>query len=488
MDSVVPHTSAGRIARSFAALASGDAVGRVLAFLAGVYVARELGAAMFGVMAFGQAVVLYFTHLSACGLELTGAREIAADPSRARSLLPSILAARTLVSAALAALLSGAALACLPALDAAGVSLYSLTLFGHGPSPKFALVGLSRPAPVAWARTAGEALYALLVLALVRTGDDLVFVPWAQALGDVLAVLLMLLALRRLGHSVPLELDWPAVRPLFARSFPLVLNILLGLLIFNSDLLVLRVFRDAGTVGWYAASYQLISFLINMAGAYSLSLMPALTRASEERGERRALYLDSLAQSLCVGLPIAVGGALCASGLIELVFGRDYEPSGAPLAVLVASIPLLLYKDVTMVAMVAAGREKAVLRMTLAAVLFNLTANLLVIPSFGMVGAAATTLATEALRMGLGAWYVRSLGLPLLSPARLWRSALAALAMALAVAFVPLPTLSVPLAGHSLTLPAVLGSVVLGALVYAGALAASGGLRWRPGALPTLEV
>lgn len=476
----------GRIARGFAALASGDAVGRVVAFLAGVWVARELGAELFGVMAFGQAVVLYFTHLSACGLELTGAREIAADTGKVRSLLPSILAARTLVSAALAALLSASAIAFLPPLDAAVVSLYSLTLFGHGPSPKFALVGLSRPVPVALARTAGEAVYALLVLALVRTGDDLVFVPWAQALGDVLAVLLMLLALRRLGHALPLELDWPAVRPLFARSFPLVLNILLGLLIFNSDLLVLRAFRGAETVGWYSASYQLISFLINMAGAYSLSLMPALTQARADNGERRALYLDSLAQALCVCIPLAVGGALCASGLIALVFGPQYEPSGLPLAVLVVSIPLMLYKDVAMVAMVVAGREKAVLRITIAAVLFNLVANLLVIPRYGMVGAAATTLATEALRMTLGAWYVRGLGLPLLPLGRLWRSALAALAMGAAVALVPLPRVSLPSSEHEL--PAVLVTVAFGAVIYALALAATGGLRLRRGRLPTLEV
>ncbi|MBM3992267.1 MAG: flippase [Planctomycetes bacterium] len=488
MESALTPTPSRGIARSFAALASGDAVGRVLAFLAGVYVARELGAALFGVMAFGQAVVLYFTHLSACGLELTGAREIAADPTRTRTLLPSILCARTLISAALAALLCCAALAWLPPLDAAVVGLYSLTLFGQGPNPKFALVGLARPAPVALARTAGEAAYALLVLALVRTGDDLVFVPWAQALGDVLAALLMLLALRRLGHRVPLELDWPAVRPLFARSFPLVLNILLGLLIFNSDLLVLRAFRDATTVGWYSASYQLISFLINLAGAYSLSLMPALTRASEARGERRALYLDSLAQSVCIGLPIAVGGALCASELIELVFGAAYESSSAPLAVLVASIPLMAYKDVTMVAMVVAGREKAVLRITFAAVLFNLAANLLVIPRWGMVGAASTTLATEALRMGLGAWYVRRLGLPLLAPARVWRTALATCAMALAVALIPLPTPRIFLPGLSLAIPSVLVTVALGALAYALALAATGGLRLRRGALPTLEV
>jgi O-antigen/teichoic acid export membrane protein len=255
-------------------------------------------------------------------------------------------------------------------------------------------------------------------------------------------------------------------------------------LIFNSDLLVLRAFRDAQTVGWYSASYQLISFLINMAGAYSLSLMPAFTQARSEGGERRALYLDSLANALCLGVPIAVGGGLCAGGLIELVFGAGYAPSALPLTVLLASIPFLLWKDVAMVGMVVAGKEKAVLRMTIAAVLFNLAANLLVIPRWGMVGAAATTFATEVLRAALGAWYVRGLGLPLLGVARLWRPVLSAAAMVVALGAIPIPRVNM----LGVTLPEVLLRVAAGAVVYTLALMALGGVEWRRGALPRLRV
>lgn len=470
----MPPHSTGRIARSFAALASGDALGRVIAFLAGVYIARELGAEMFGVMAFGQAVVLYFTHLAACGVDLTGIRDVAADPRRADTLAPSILGVRTLVSAALAALLIAGALTLLPPLDAAVVALYAFTLFGHGPNPKFVLMGLSRPAPVALARTAGELLYVVLVLSFVRQRTDLVFVPWAQALGDVLAVLLMLLALRRMGHRLPFALDWSKVKPLFTSSFPLVLNILLGLLIFNSDLLVLRAFRDTATVGFYSASYQLISFLINMAWAYSYSLLPALTQARPENGERRELYLSSLAQSLAVGVPIAVGGGVLANALIALVFGAQYEPSATPLAVLIASLPFMLYKDVAMVALVVAGREKAVLRMTAFAVVFNLLANLIVIPRYGMVGAAATTLATEVLRAALAAACVRADGLPLLPARRAWKCLVAAALMAAVLVLAPTP--------H------VLAAIPIGALVYVLALALLGAIELRRGALPALRI
>lgn len=467
-------TRSGAVARTFAALASGDAFARVVAFVAGVYVARRLGAEMFGVMAFGQAVVLYFTHLAACGADLTGMREVAAEPERARSLAPSILTFRTLVSIGLFLLLSATAISFFPPLEAAVLALYAATLFGHGPNPKFVLLGLSRPVPVAIARSIGEVVYAVLVFALVSRRHDVVWVPWAQAIGDVLAVVLMLAWLRRSGMRMPLELRWDAARPLLTRSFPLVLNILLGLAIFNCDLLVLKFFRGNTTVGWYSASYQLISFLINITTAYSFSLLPALTQASRESGERHALYQSSLAQSLAVALPVAVGGGMLSSALIALVFGGGYEPSGAPLAVLIASAPLMLYRDVSVIAMIVSGREAAVLRMTAIAVVFNLVANLLVIPRFGMLGAAATTLATELLRALLAAAYVRRDGFEVLKPARVWKSVAAVAAMAGALYF----------AGEL----AVWFAIPLGVAVFGAVMLATRGIVLRRGALPALDV
>lgn len=482
--SIASHES--RVARSFAALASGDALARVVAFLAGVYVARALGAEMFGVMMFGQAVVLYFTHMAACGVDLTGMRDIAADERRARTLAPSILTARFAVSVALVAVLAaGAWLAyAMPPLwgakpvltrtDAVVIALYALTLFGHGPSPKFVLLGLSRPAPVAIARTLGELAYLALVLACVRRAADVSWVPWAQFIGDVLAVVLMLYWLKARGLRMSLALDWQAIRPLFASSFPLVVNILLGLLIYNSDLIALRFFRDSTTVGWYSAAYQLISFLINMSWAYSYSLLPSLTTASAASGERRELYATSLAQTFAVALPIAVGGALVAKQLIALVFGAGYEPSATPLAILICSIPFMLHKDVAMVALIVHGHERAVMRMTAIAVVFNLVGVFLVIERFGMLGAATLTLATELLRWALAVSFVRRFELPLAPWRRLLKSVIAACAMAAALL--------------ALGSQSVFVAIPVGAAVYALVLLLTGGIELRARALPALRV
>ena len=58
------------VARNFLALGSGEAVARVVAFAAIVYIARVLGAASYGVIEVAGAIVLYFSRVADAGFDL----------------------------------------------------------------------------------------------------------------------------------------------------------------------------------------------------------------------------------------------------------------------------------------------------------------------------------------------------------------------------------------------------------------------------------
>src|SRR5262245_6147427 len=176
------------------------------------------------------------------------------------------------------------------------------------------------------------------------------------------------------------ELHWSRVKPLLPRAVPLVLSALLGLMIYNSDLIFLRLFAGPTEVGYYAASYMLISFLGNMGTAYSLSLLPTLTRLGRGSESQRALYHTATAQVFAIALPAAVGGALLASQIIGLVFGQTYKASGPVLALLAWSVPLVLLRAVPMVALMTTAREDHLLRSTAWAAGLNLALNLWLIP------------------------------------------------------------------------------------------------------------
>ncbi|HUR27585.1 MAG TPA: flippase [Planctomycetota bacterium] len=437
------QSSEARVGRSFLALASGDALARVIAFAAGVYVGRTLSPAAFGVITFSTGVLLYFSNVVECGIDLVGVREVAHDQERTKKLAPALIGARLAIAVALAAAIASLAPLCLPEPEATVFTVYGVSLIAVALSTRWIHLGLQRSRAVAVARTLGECVYFAGVLLFVHRFDDLVRVPMAQLAGDVLAAALLWFGLRRLSWSVAPRFDFAAAKPVLARSWPLVANVLLGLTIYNSDLIFLRFFHGRETVGLYSAAYQLISFLINMAAAYSLSLLPALTRAAATHAGRDKLVRSAFAQTLAVSLPIAVGGALVAPQMIGTVFGDAYALSAPVLAVLITSLPFTMSKEVDLIALVVAGREGTVMRMTAAAVLVNLTLNLVLIPRHGMMGAACSTLATEIVRAVFARICARRAGSPSTDFAPLVRAGLAAVAMGAALSL--LPPLALPL-------------------------------------------
>jgi O-antigen/teichoic acid export membrane protein len=311
-----------------------------------------------------------------------------------------------------------------------------------------------------------------LIIVLVRQPEDLVRAPLAQLLGEGVGAFLLLRLLPSGLARVRARLDPGAIRPLLARSWPIVGHSLLGLAIFNSDFLFLRAFRDSAAVGLYAAAYTLISFFLNLGAAYTMTLLPVITRLRDDPAEAKVLYDGSMAQVMTGALPVAIGGFLVAGGVIDLVFTPAYHASTLPLQVLLWTIPVALIRNVSQSALIGYGRQDQLLHTVAWAAAVNVVLNLALIPRWGMLGAAIATLATEVVRTMLAVRYAWRLGLPMTSPRRFVRIALAALTMGLAVW----------LAG---ALP-VLATIAIGALTYGVALTVLGVLRFRRGALPEL--
>ena len=463
------------VARNFLSLGSGEAAARIISFVATIYVARVLGASAYGTVEVAAAVILYLSRVVDWGVDLgLGVREVAGDPKRAAELGPTILTIRLTLAVLLTGIVSAVALLWLPEPDGSVLAAYSLTLLAVGVSPRWIHLGFERAHRIAVARTVGELAMVVAVIVAVRAPDQVVRVPLARFLGDALTAALLLWWLRRLGVRLIPRFRWRAVRPLIRPGAYLMLGALLGLMIYNADLLLLRIFRDASHVGVYAAGYTLVAFLGNLGIAYGLSLLPTLTRLQTSPKAQLDLYRTAMAQTFAVALPVAAGGFLFAPRIIDLVFGQSYAASAGVLAILIWTIPTALFRDVALTALLATGREKEVMRITGWAAALNMGLNLLLIPRYGLIGAAAATIVTEAARMLLSQRAAGVVGFRMPGPARFWRVLLAGGAMV---------ALLLLLRPQSL-----LGGMVLGVLFYAGALTVVGGIRWRPRQLPELTV
>ena len=474
LDSALTSDASSRmVARSFFALGLGESAARLIGFIAMLVVARRVGASMYGVIGVATAIVLYLNRVVDGGIELgLGVREVARD-SRLDHFLPSILTARILVAAVVVVLVTLVGLVFLPQPDGMTLAVMALTLLAVGGGVRWVHIGLHRSGSAALAMLAGQAVAAVLMIALVHGPGDVVRVPALLLVGEGLTAIALLWWLGPAARRLPVEIRRDVIRPLLPRAGALVLSALLGIVIYNADFIFLRVFRGAAAVGYYNAAYTLVTFFLNVGTAYSLSLLPSLTRLSAVRGEQRRLYESAMAHVFTAGLPVALGGALLAGPIIALLYGPAYSAGSTPFRLLIWCIPLCLLRDVPLMALQAAGREGKILRVTILAAGLNLGLNFLLIPRWGITGAAVATLATEATRMALALAFVGREGYGVGWLARFWRAGLAGAGMA---AFLVWGDLNLWMA------------IILGGVIYAIVLTVLGGISWRRGRFPALTV
>ena len=149
---------------------------------------------------------------------------------------------------------------------------------------------------------------------------------------------------------------------------------------------------------------------------------------------------------LAAVVPAAAALALLAPEIVQLVYSSRYAGAVPVLAVLAWAAVFMFMGSLHGSLLIALDHERVVFWLSLAAAIFSLTANVLLIGPFGVIGASWVTVATEAL-VGLTCLILvrRRTGAPRLS-AVAWPAAITA---AVAVVVVS-PAGALPLAVRGL--------------------------------------
>jgi len=92
-----------------------------------------------------------------------------------------------------------------------------------------------------------------------------------------------------------------------------------------------------------------------------------------------------------------MAGLMAPEWVMAFVWGPSYQEGAGILRVLFLGAPLVFIVLVGVMLTIVLEREVVLMKVMCAAALFNILANALVIPTWGGIGAAWTTLATEAL-------------------------------------------------------------------------------------------
>jgi O-antigen/teichoic acid export membrane protein len=213
----------------------------------------------------------------------------------------------------------------------------------------------------------------------------------------LLLVVVFALVRRVLGPIGP-TFNRAAWRDLQAMALPLGLW-LITLQAYNYiDAVILGVMRSDAEVGWYGASYRLYEGLAYAPGVLSAVLTPRLSTAfkNDPRGHRTLLN-RGLAAAVALGLLLGGLTWLVAGWVVPLFYGDVYQPGVAPLQILGAGSVFVFATWILHAGAISVNLDRRLLMTTVVGLTANVGLNLVLIPRYGISGAAWATVLAEAL-------------------------------------------------------------------------------------------
>ncbi len=384
----------------------GERVGRLFITLAvGILVFRKLGVDRLGAFNYALTASSLFLPLSTFGLgenlvrQLVGGRAnglVLGTAFRMRAV--GTLAAYGLGVAAFL-LVPNNTTATLGDVAVAGLALWSAPLLVL--DPYFQSLSRSRVV-TACGLTAG------LVAAAVKIVGVLIDAPiqyflFANALDAVLLGVGLLAVYVMTTGGERWRFDMPTARGLMQEATPCILT---GFAVFvydQSDVLLLGVLaasREAADhqIGLYSAAVRLSSMWRFVPFAILSSAVPFLYRAQHrDEGSYRAALIQTVSIVMACSYLFIVPLAIWPGHAIQVLLGDGYREAAPVLRVHVISNAFAILGVAQSTWLIGRGMLWAGLRNTVVGAIANVILNILVIPRYGALGAAATTVAATCL-------------------------------------------------------------------------------------------
>lgn len=396
-----PRRSAGRtiVRNTLFGLGAQFAL-RVAGFIFNILVIRTLGGEKFGQYSIVIAWASLFSVIGDLGINQYLAREIARNPKKSDELFWDTVALR-FVLAVIASLITtvGAVLNGYSGEIVLAIAVYTGSYFLQAILAPLnsILSGNERIDVISAMSVVTQVLFMIFAGVFLYLGLDFVWIVVASVINlpFVIALQYRTIRRRRLGpprfHINP-SLWWFVIK----HGVPFGVVQLSLSFAFRVDTIILSGHVSDEQVGWYNAAYNLTLTLLTMTRSFNDAILPTLAREHVLNPQSvKPWYYRSVKVMLLIGLPIAIGGMLTADKLVNILYEPEFAPAALALAVLVWDIPLVMYHSFCGNMTTSIKREVGAARIYGSLGVINTLLNLLLIPRYGILGAAFSTVLTD---------------------------------------------------------------------------------------------
>ncbi|AGB31198.1 polysaccharide biosynthesis protein [Natrinema pellirubrum DSM 15624] len=184
------------------------------------------------------------------------------------------------------------------------------------------------------------------------------------------------------------------LRELLVFSVPLVFATVLSNMLTRTDTLMLGYFRPSREVGLYSAAYPLASGMLLVLSSFGFMYLPLASRldSENERAEVGSIYELTTKWVYILTFPLFLTFVVFSSDVLTIVFGQRYATAGNALSILAIGFFTSAMFGRNRETLSALGYTTAIMGANGLAFLINVALNLVLIPRYGYMGAAMTSM------------------------------------------------------------------------------------------------
>lgn len=380
----------------------------------GIWVARYLGPENFGILSYGIAFVAFFSFISSLGLNSIVVREIIKYEEKYEKVLGTTFYLK-LYGGIIALLLGSIFILTLKPEDSTIQTIVILLLLGYIFQSMdtvdyfFQAKVLSKY--IVMARSAAFILSSILKIYFILFNFGVIYFAFATLIDMILASLFMFYVYKKLNfHLTSWKIDILIAKQLLSDSWPLMLSAFFITIYMKIDQVMIEHYLDMQSVGLYSVAVRLSEAWYFIPTIIVSTIMPYFIKLRDSNHE---LYIYRLKQinTLMFWMSFLVGIIVMLFGqkIIVLMFGEIYKDAYLVLSLNIWAGIFISIGLASSLWMISENLQIYRLIGTAIGVILNIIGNYILIPMYGISGAAIATLITQ----GLGIWIIPLLFKPI---------------------------------------------------------------------------
>jgi O-antigen/teichoic acid export membrane protein len=382
-----------------------------------ILLARRLGAAGFGQYSFAVTFVGFFALFTSFGFNSLIIRDVAKDKSLTSKYINNILSIKILFSIlamivlAISSFFIGKSDIVVTAIYVLGIEL---VVASFTESMRSLFHAYERMEYDSILKIIHKIIWAVLVLFVIYNNLTLVNITLATLFSASLGLLITYIVVRKKISKIKFDTDYKLWKKLIFAASPFALTSLFSMINFRIDQVMLSFMTTDTIVGAYSAAYKIIDILAILPGILLTALYPVFSKyhATDVKLLNKVFNL-SLRYVIILSIPIVIGGFLLSGPIINLVYGSEYADSAIVLKILIFISLFSFINSPLFVLLNSIGKQKITMINTAFTALTNIVMNIILIPIYGINGAAFATIVSEIIFLILSAYQIRKSGIKL---------------------------------------------------------------------------